>query len=180
MPNIDSFSSQIVAMVRNMPDDAILELVLHKLTSDDVPAPKAAVPPTAAAPQEASPPTTKPKKRTARRRTRASKTATQPKPATKPAAAKPAAAKPAVAKTSNPSKDALLAAVEKTIKVSNGLGLAAISAVVGEPKTRVSAAILELKNQKKIFQAGDRRFARYAGDLKTAKAATISARTGGL
>lgn len=165
MPNIDSFSAQLVAMVRNMPDEAILELVLHKLTADEGPAPKAAARPAAPAARKASPPAKKAKKKVARRST--AKPASQPKPAA-----------PAAAKAGDQSKDALIAAVEKTIKKSNGLGLAAVSAAVGQPKARVSSAIRELKDQKKIFQAGDRRFARYAGDVKTAKAATIRARTG--
>lgn len=168
MPNIDSFSAQLVAMVRNMSDEAILELVLHKLTADEAPAPKPAARPAAPAPQKARPAKKAKKKAPARPTPAAAKPASQPKPAAPAPTAKP----------SDASKEALIAAVEKAIKKSNGLGLAAVSAAVGEPKARVSSAIRDLKDQKKIFQAGDRRFARYAGDFKTAKAATIRARTG--
>jgi len=44
------------------------------------------------------------------------------------------------------------------------------------PQTRVAAALKDLKLAKRICQGGDRRFARYAGDLKTAEQASLSAR----
>jgi DNA-binding transcriptional regulator GbsR (MarR family) len=44
------------------------------------------------------------------------------------------------------------------------------------PQSRVASAVRELKAAKRIFQGGDRRFARYAGDPKTALRASTNAR----
>jgi hypothetical protein len=41
----------------------------------------------------------------------------------------------------------------------------------------VATALKELRTAKRIFQGGDRRFARYAGDAKTAARASVIART---
>ena len=48
--------------------------------------------------------------------------------------------------------------------------------LAGIAQTRAAAALKELKLAKRIFQGGDRRFARYAGDAKTAEQASLNAR----
>jgi hypothetical protein len=47
----------------------------------------------------------------------------------------------------------------------------------GIPQTRAAAALKELKVGKRIYQGGDRRFARYAGEQKVAEQASLGART---
>lgn len=73
-------------------------------------------------------------------------------------------------------REQYLAAVERAIKGSKGLSASEIAAKTKLPKPRVQAAVRELKAARKIFQGGDRRFARYAGDAKTAKQASLNAR----
>ena len=51
-----------------------------------------------------------------------------------------------------------------------------IAAKTKLPKSRVSAVVRELKKAKRIYQGGDRRFARYAADAKTAEQASQRAR----
>ena len=46
----------------------------------------------------------------------------------------------------------------------------------GVPQSRASSALKELKLAKRIFQGGDRRFARYAGTASGAQAASDGAR----
>src|SRR4029078_9021900 len=62
--------------------------------------------------------------------------------------------------------------------VKSGAGLSAsdVAKAAAVPQTRAAAALKELKLQKRIFQGGDRRFARYAGDLKTEEQARATAR----
>jgi DNA-binding transcriptional regulator GbsR (MarR family) len=66
--------------------------------------------------------------------------------------------------------------VERAIKSSKGLSASEIVARTKLPKPRVQQAVRELKAAKRIFQGGDRRFARYAGDARTAKQASVDAR----
>ncbi len=47
----------------------------------------------------------------------------------------------------------------------------------GVPQPKAASALKQLKLAKRIVQGGDRRFARYAGDLKTALAASEQARS---
>ncbi|MBL8741351.1 MAG: hypothetical protein JNK04_09660, partial [Myxococcales bacterium] len=115
-----------------------------------------------------------------------------PKPAPKPALAKPAApakAKPVVkakppvkAKPAKRGRGAaagrsdLLGTVERVVKSANGLSASEIAKAAGVPQSRVSSALKELKDARRVFQGGDRRFARYAGDARTAEQASINAR----
>jgi len=51
-----------------------------------------------------------------------------------------------------------------------------VARAAGIPQTRAAAALKELKISRRIFQGGDRRFARYAGDAKSAEQASLHAR----
>jgi hypothetical protein len=66
--------------------------------------------------------------------------------------------------------------VEKIVKNSQGVSASDVAKQAGVPQTRAAAALKELKLAKRIFQGGDRRFARYAGDGKTAEQASLNAR----
>jgi hypothetical protein len=66
--------------------------------------------------------------------------------------------------------------VERVVKQSAGLSASDVAKSAGIPQPRAAAALKELKLTKRIFQGGDRRFARYAGDLKTAELASETAR----
>ena len=75
-------------------------------------------------------------------------------------------------------RTALLATVERVVKAGSGLSASDVAKAAGVAQTRVAAAIRELKQSKRIFQGGDRRFARYAADTSTAKRASLAARKG--
>ena len=66
--------------------------------------------------------------------------------------------------------------VESVIKSSEGLSASEIAQKSKLPRTRVSSLVRDLKAQGRIHQGGDRRFARYAGDAKTAAKASEQAR----
>lgn len=169
----DAFEQQIVDLVRKMPDAAIIALVKDRLGSvmgaGAVSAP--AIVPAAAA----------------KRRGRPARAAAAA-PAAAPAAPAPAAAKraaaPAKRKPGRPKKTAALSAerqevlnsVERIVKSGNGVSASDVARQAGIPQTRAAAALKELKLAKRIFQGGDRRFARYAGDAKTADQASLNAR----
>jgi hypothetical protein len=160
MPNLDPFCARLVAFIRIMPDDAILALVRSQLDGSVVPS----------APTSST-------ATTARRRGAAKRAKT----ATKPAAAKSAAGrnrttrKPAAARAN---KAALLLSVEKVVRASRGVSLAEVAKATNSSKARAAAALRELKGAGRIAQGGDRRFARYAADQKTAMAASQFARHG--
>jgi hypothetical protein len=156
MARMDAFSAQIVKFVREMPDEALLDLVKQKLGVLGVPAGRhgrgalRSVPmPLAPAPTRGkrSSVTVKPKRSSARR-------------------AAPASAE----------RQSLLDSVERVVKASSGVSASDVARLAGIPQTRAAAALKELKLAKRIFQGGDRRFARYAGDLKTAEQASTAAR----
>ena len=192
MATLDAFSQQIVKLVRSMSDDAILALVKHQLGVGGRGAGKG-LPVVAAA----SRPGPKPGKR---RRGRPKKAAVAkapvaaPKPAAAPVAAKKAApAKPgpkpkakAVKKAAAPKKaraarggadrHELLGVVERVIKSGGGMAASEVAKAAGIQQSRATVAIKELKLAKRIFQGGDRRFARYAGDARTAQQASENAR----
>lgn len=169
----DPFEQQIVDLVRKMPDAAILALVKDRLGSV---AGAAGI----AAPVVAPAAATKRRGRPAR--------AAAPAPAAAPAApAAPAAkrgAAPTKRKPGRPKKTAALSAerqetlnaVERIVKASAGVSASDVARQAGIPQTRAAAALKELKLAKRIFQGGDRRFARYAGDAKTAEQASVNAR----
>lgn len=193
MANMDAFSAQIVKLVRAMPDAAILDLVknqLDKIVPASTPL-AAAVASAAAAPAAAAPP---------RRRGRPPRAAqapaapSAPAPAAAPAAAKPAAggAKKAAAaaapaakrRPGRPRRSAaateersdVLDVIETIVKNGNGMSASDVAKSAGMAQTRAAAALKELKLAKRVFQGGDRRFARYAGDAKTAEQASLNAR----
>jgi hypothetical protein len=70
----------------------------------------------------------------------------------------------------------MLDKVEEIVKAGAGLSASEVARAAGIPQTRAAAALKELKIGKKIYQGGDRRFARYAGDAKTAEQASTHAR----
>lgn len=162
MMPLDAFTQQLVTFVRRMPDDALLELVRRQLRGDgrNAAAAAPAIRPTAAKALAGGAP--KPAKR---------------KPAVSSAPAKKPAAAPAGVKTraTRAEREQIRGTVEQAIKASNGLGLGEIAKTTGVSKPRVKAALLELRAAKRIYQAGDRKFARYAGTAKAAKEAAKAA-----
>jgi hypothetical protein len=148
MANIGAFSAEIVRLVRSMPDEAILDLVRNQL----------GVLSAGGAPALAS------GGRGGRRRVGVVST----RPAKRGRRAGGAASE---------QKQAAMATIEKLVRSSSGLATSEIARVTKLPPGRVSAAIKELKRTKRIFQGGDRRFARYAGNLSTAIKASEHARS---
>jgi hypothetical protein len=190
MASSDAFTQQIIKLVRSMPDDAILALVKNQLGLDGGKALSsrglASVAAVAQAPKRRGRPP-----KAAKAAAPAPKPAPAPKAAPAPAAAKPKA-KPAkkAAPAKAPAKAAtrgrpargvgdrseLLSVVERAIKSGNGMAASEVAKAAGIPQSRATAAIKELKLAKRIFQGGDRRFARYAGDARTAQLASETAR----
>jgi hypothetical protein len=170
----DAFEQQIVELVRKMPDSAILALVKDKLGQAVASAPAAAPLVAVAA--------TRGRGRPARAAQAPAPVVEAPAPAKRGRAAAPAA--PAKRKPGRPKKTAALSAerqevlnsVERIVKASNGVSASDVARQAGIPQTRAAAALKELKLAKRIFQGGDRRFARYAADLKTAEQAGLNAR----
>ncbi len=170
----DAFEQQIVELVRKMPDSAILALVKDKLG--------AAATGAAATPLVEAAVATVPRRRGRPARVQAAPT---PPPAPAKAAAPAKREAPAAKrKPGRPKKTAALSAerqevlnsVERIVKSSNGVSASDVARQAGIPQTRAAAALKELKLAKRIFQGGDRRFARYAADLKTAEQASLNAR----
>ncbi len=156
----DAFSAQIVELVRRMPDEAILELVKNRLgmapfralgqegRGRRAPAPRAA---------EVEPVASR------RKRGAAPRAANAEKPDRPPAL--------------SPDRNEMLESVERVVTASNGVSASEVARAANVPQPRAAAALKELKLEKRIFQGGDRRFARYAGDAKVAEAASLAART---
>jgi hypothetical protein len=163
---MDAFSAQIVKFVREMPDEALLDLVKQKLgvlgvskgrgglsgldgrgkATRHLPLPT----PVATKRERGKPPSQVQKKRgraPARRGI------------------------PAVAE-----RQSMLDTVERVVKAGSGVSASDVARSAGIPQTRAAAALKELKLTQRIFQGGDRRFARYAGDAKTAEQASATAR----
>ena len=157
MAKLDPFTAQIVKLVRDMPDEAILELVRNQLGG-------------VAEVAVASAPAVPAKKRGPKRRRAAAKKA----PALKKVAR--AKVKRAPKRRTSTDRKKVLAAVERVVKTSKGLSASQIATRTKFPQSRVTTAVRELKAAKRIFQGGDRRFARYAGDARTAKQASVTAR----
>ena len=170
MAKLDPFSAQIVKLVRNMPDDAILELVRNQLGV----LPGAAAVVSVAAP---APKAVRRKKRVKRvTAKRVVKKVVAKKAVATKAKARPKRKAVRGAKRSTVARQKLLGAVEKAIKSSKGLSASQIAKKTSIPQTRVAAAVRELKLGRRIFQGGDRRFARYASDARTAQQASMHAR----
>jgi len=152
----DAFSAQIVELVRTMPDEAILALVKNQLgafggdVSFGLPRRRGAQPRAAVGPR-------------ARR------------PAVK-AGGRRRAAGGRRGRGASPERQEALSAVERIVKSSSGISASEVAKSAGIPQTRAAAVLKELKLAKRIFQGGDRRFARYAGDSRTAEQASVQAR----
>jgi hypothetical protein len=146
MAKLDPFSAQIVRMVREMPDEALLELVRNQL--DSVAGMPVSVAASNGAPARRGRPPGKRKAAKGKRRGRGT----------------------------SADREQTLTAVERVIKSSKGLSASEIASKTGLPKSRVQSAVRELKKARRIFQGGDRRFARYAGNARTAKQASVDAR----
>lgn len=153
----DAFSAQIVELVRRMPDEAILELVKNRL----------GMAPFRGLGQQA--------RQQRHRPARAAAPAPKSKRAPVPVA--PRGAKPRRAAAVTQDRQETLEAVERVVKASTGVSASEVAKASGIPQPRAAAALKELKLEKRIFQGGDRRFARYAGDLAAAEAASLAART---
>jgi DNA-binding transcriptional ArsR family regulator len=164
MANIDAFSAQIVQLVRSMPDNAILALVknqLGALTGDGLVVPKRrGRPPRLAIANGIAP----------------VKAARAPKRGRPAATAKRGPGRPPKTAAHAAERRATLEKVEKLVKASSGLSASEVARDAGVAQPRVAAALKELKLAKRIYQGGDRRFARYAGDGKTAEQASLNAR----
>lgn len=157
----DAFSAQIVQLVRNMPDEAILALVKNQLgavasAAGVIPARRPGRPPGRPAAAAAAAPAP-------------ARAAKQP--------AKRAGKRGGRRGASSADRQETLDKVERIVKSSQGLSSSEVATVAGIPQTRAAAALKELKIAKRIFQGGDRRFARYAADAKTAEQASLASRT---
>jgi hypothetical protein len=168
MATNDPFSAQLAALVRNMPDEALVELVRGRLGG------------IVGAPVATGAPATAPTPAPARRRGRPPRAAAPPAPPAKAPVKKEAPKR----RPGRPRKTAALSAerqetlntVERIVKGSSGVSASEVARQAGIPQTRAAAALKELKLAKRIAQGGDRRFARYAGDAKTAEQASLNAR----
>mgnify|MGYP000582494327 CR=1 FL=1 len=158
MASTDAFSAQIVELVRKMPDEAILELVKHQLGAALGVSPLRNL--------------ARPVAGRSGRATRA--VAESAKRATASSKRRPGRPR----KTANLSEERqeTLNNVERIVKASTGVSASDVAKSAAIPQTRAAAALKELKLAKRIFQGGDRRFARYAGDAKQAELASTTAR----
>jgi hypothetical protein len=167
MASLDPFSAQIVQLVRNMPDDAILALVRNQL---------GAVTGAAAVVAPMAKKRGRPKKVVAK----VTKVTAKAKTITKKKAAKKVAKKKPVGrpkKRTSAARLKVLASVERAVKTSKGLSASEVARTTNIGQVRVATALRELKIAKRIYQGGDRRFARYAGDARTAEQASLHARS---
>ena len=114
-------------------------------------------------------------KKAAAKKTRAKKAS---KRATKKVAKKKAARKPRAPRATSAARQKNVAAVAKYIKSSKGVALADVVAATKLTKPQAAGAIRELKQAGKVYQGGDRRFARYASSKKAAEKASLAARKG--
>jgi hypothetical protein len=159
MATTDAFSAQIVELVRKMPDEAILELVKHQLGALGV------------SPVRGLSSASDRRGRTARvvgnGAAKAKRVA---------ASAKRRPGRPRKAPAVSAERQETLSSVERFVKASSGMSASEVAKSAGIPQTRAAAALKELKIAKRIFQGGDRRFARYAADSRTAELASLNAR----
>jgi hypothetical protein len=153
----DAFSAQIIELVRRMPDEAILELVKNRLGM---------APFRDLGQQQAR----EPRSRPAHSAAGGTKSKRRARPATPRGG-------PRRATAMSQERKETLDSVERVVKASAGLSASEVAKASGIPQPRAASALKELKLEKRIFQGGDRRFARYAGDTKVAEAASLAART---
>jgi hypothetical protein len=145
---MNAFEAGLVRFVREMSDGEILELVRNQLNG-----------------VEAGP--------SARRATRVAVAA-----AAAPSRRRGRRTRGARISKGSPQHEALLSKVEKTIVGSKGLSVSQVAKATSLPKLRVASVIRELKGSKRIFQAGERRFARYGKTKQIAQKASSAARGG--
>jgi hypothetical protein len=157
----DAFSQQIVDLVRKMPDEAILALVKNQL---------------GAVAGQVSLPTIMPRRGSSRARVVAVQSKPSSVAAKRGAAPKRRPGRPRKSPAASAERQETLNAVERIVKAGSGMSASEVATQAGIPQTRAAAALKELKLAKRIFQGGDRRFARYAGDAKTADQASANAR----
>jgi hypothetical protein len=161
MAQMDAFSAQIVKFVREMPDEALLDLVKQKLGVIGASALDGGAGRTgrggAMRVLPVAPPAAVAKGKRARASSKADRASRRPIPPTA-------------------ERQGMLDSVERIVRASAGLSASDVASSAGIPQTRAAAALKELKLAKRIFQGGDRRFARYAGDSKTAEQASTLAR----
>jgi hypothetical protein len=151
MARMDAFSAQIVKFVREMPDEALLDLVKQKLGVLGAQVARHGRGAMRVVPMPLS----------GRGKDKRSAVARSPARRAAPASAE---------------RQGLLDSVERVVRASSGVSASDVARLASIPQTRAAAALKELKLAKRIFQGGDRRFARYAGDSKTAEHASTSAR----
>ena len=174
MARMDAFSQQIVELVRRMPDEAILALVRNQLgglTGGSLGGLVAGG--------------------GASGGTRARRGRGRPAGGNASAAARPAPARAAAKGRAGGRKRGggrgrgganaaqrteLLDKLERIVKSGQGMSASEIARESGVAQSQVAARLKELKTAKRIFQGGDRRFARYAADPKTAEQASLNAR----
>jgi len=155
----DAFSAQIVELVRKMPDEAILELVKHQLGALGVSQLRSIAP------------------SASRRRGRTTRVAESGAKAKRPATnTKRRPGRPRRTAAVSEERRDTLNNVERLVKAGSGVSASDVAKSAGIPQTRAASVLKELKIAKRIFQGGDRRFARYAGDSKTAEQASLNAR----
>jgi hypothetical protein len=159
----DAFSAQIIELVRRMPDEAILELVKNRLGMAPF--------------RELSQDGRGRRPRRARAVEAEPLEPAEPKSKRLVAPEKPKARRPRRAAVVSTDRKETLESVERVVKASAGVSASEVARAAGLPQPRAAAALKELKLEKRIFQGGDRRFARYAGDAKIAEAASLAART---
>jgi hypothetical protein len=145
---LDPFSAHIVELVRSMPDEAILDLVRARLGTGSAAGGFAGV--------------------SGAKRKRATRGGATGGAGTRRRGRRPRA--------TSEERTAFLVAVERAVKSSKGVSTRDLAKTLGRPPLHVASAVRELKAAKRIYQGGDKRFARYAGDPKTAKQASLNAR----
>jgi hypothetical protein len=176
---MDAFSAQIVRMVRDMNDEAILALVKNQLgaVTSALSSPGTGGGGGGAATGQRR------RGRPPRSASAAASAPSAPAAASKQsgsskrgAAPKRKPGRPRRSPAASQERQETLNLVEKIVKGSQGVSASDVAKQAGVPQTRAAAALKELKLAKRIFQGGDRRFARYAGDGKTAEQASLNAR----
>jgi hypothetical protein len=158
---MDAFSAQIVKFVREMPDEALLELVKQKLGVVQAAVRKGAQAARTSPTRAASAATPKAREKDSTR-------SDTVRPGAGPASGRP----PPI----SADRQATLDKVEGVVRAGNGVSASEVAKAANIPQTRAAAALKELKLAKRIFQGGDRRFARYACDPKVAEQASAFAR----
>jgi len=64
------------------------------------------------------------------------------------------------------------------VKGASGLSAREVAKAAGVPQPRAASALKELKKAERIFQGGERRFARYGASAAAAERASLDARKG--